>query len=235
MELMSHAAEGGIPSFWKESFESNGVIAAPPHVHVHTYAHEHAHGHGHSHLPPAVGGGVAAGLRGLLVVLALSVHELFEGLAVGLQTTAAHVYYLMGAVAAHKLVLAFCVGLELVAARTRTRLAVLYVVVFAAVSPIGIGVGVALSGDGGASDVEHGVANSLLQGLASGTLLYVVFFEVLQRERAAAAGLGLRQLLAVLAGFALMFGLLIAAGHEHDHGHSHEHSEQLKMLGSTTG
>lgn len=35
---------------------------------------------------------VTTALRGLLIVLALSIHELFEGLAVGLESSASHVW-----------------------------------------------------------------------------------------------------------------------------------------------
>ena len=51
----------------------------------------------------------------------------------------------MGAVACHKFVIAFCIGVELVSMRTRTVLVVLYVATFAIVSPIGIAVGVGVS------------------------------------------------------------------------------------------
>jgi len=40
------------------------------------------------------------------------------------------------------------------------------------------------------------------QGLASGTLLYVVFFEILQDHRT-----GIRQYISILVGFLVMFGL----------------------------
>lgn len=39
-----------------------------------------------------VGDDVTAALRGLLIVLALSIHELFEGLAVGLESSTSHVW-----------------------------------------------------------------------------------------------------------------------------------------------
>lgn len=165
----------------------------------------HSHSHTHVPIPDAVKAdddesSVVSSLRGLLIVLALSVHELFEGLAVGLQPTAAEVYYMMGAVATHKLVLAFCVGVQLVAAKTKTLLIVVYVLTFALVSPIGVSIGLGLG-------VQMNLAvTGTLQGLASGTLLYVVFFEILQRE-----GTGMRQFCATAIGFGLMFGLLITS------------------------
>lgn len=106
----------------------------------------------------------------------------------------------MGAVAAHKLVLAFCVGVELMVTRTKRCLAITYILTFAAVSPIGIGIGILVSGSG-----ESGYSNvtaAILQGLASGTLLYVVFFEILSKDRS-----GLARYTAVLVGFFVMFGL----------------------------
>lgn len=106
----------------------------------------------------------------------------------------------MGAVSAHKLVLAFCVGVELLVTRTKKCLAITYILTFAAVSPIGIGIGILVSGggDGGFSNVTA----AILQGLASGTLLYVVFFEILSKDRS-----GLARYTAVLVGFFVMFGL----------------------------
>lgn len=51
-------------------------------------------GHGHSHLAlsPTTDDTVVATLRGLLIVLALSIHELFEGMAVGLESSAGNVW-----------------------------------------------------------------------------------------------------------------------------------------------
>lgn len=180
---------------------------------------------GHSHLP--LGGAedeVVASLRGLLIVLALSVHELFEGLAVGLESSAQNVWYMFAAVSAHKLVIAFCIGVELIASKTRARLGALYVLTFAAVSPLGIGAGLLLVGGGGATGA--GLCSVALQGLATGTLMYVVFFEVLSGDRS-----GLVQFAGALIGFLVMFGIQLAVPHSHSHDHSpgtdeHDHSHE---------
>ncbi|XP_034834125.1 zinc transporter ZIP1-like [Maniola hyperantus] len=192
-------------------------------------SHSHNHGgHGHSHIPLNQVDSVNSAIRGLLVVLALSIHELFEGLAVGLESSTAHVWYMLGAVAAHKLVIAFCISVELVAIRTKTWLTVVYIVVYAIVSPLGIAIGILLVGGEGAT--AAGVYSVVLQGLASGTLLYVIFFEIWKNDRE-----GILQYIAAVAGFGLMFGLQVLTGHSHshshgggdgdssgDHGHSHD-------------
>jgi zinc transporter 1/2/3 len=148
---------------------------------------------------------VAKSLRGLLAVLALSFHAVFEGLAVGLEKSVGNVWYLFSAIATHKLVIGFCVGVELISTRTRLVLILVYMATFAVVTPIGIGVGIALSNDGEEAGTNT-VATVVLQGMAAGTLLYVVFFEVLQRERANTQS-GIWQLVAIVAGFAIMFAL----------------------------
>lgn len=174
-------------------------LESPNVVNGHAHSHHSEHGHdGHSHL--VMDDNVVISLRGLLIVLALSIHELFEGLAVGLEASAANVWYMFGAVAAHKLVIAFCIGVELVTNKTKTCLTISYVALFAVVSPMGIGIGIALS-ESSTENME--VASVFLQGLASGTLLYVVFFEILNKDKTG----GLRNYFSIVVGFCVMFGL----------------------------
>ncbi|XP_073845444.1 zinc transporter ZIP3-like [Musca autumnalis] len=176
--------------------------------------HDHG-GHGHSHLPIQSSNDnenvVSSSLRGLGIVLALSLHEVFEGLAIGLEDSSSSVWFLFAAVSAHKLVLAFCVGVELIVARTKPVLAAVYTITFAIVSPIGVAIGIAVSHDSSTS--EDSIPSAVLQGIACGTLLYVVFFEILNKNHA-----GFGAFLAMLIGFGLMFGLQnIGEGHDHEH------------------
>lgn len=148
-------------------------------------------------------------VRGLLAVVALSFHAIFEGLAVGLEPSISSVVYLAAAIATHKLVIAFCVGMELYVAGASTRTVLGYLSVFSLVTPLGIGVGLALGHF--KNDSENlGPTPTILQGMAAGTLLYVVFFEVLARERANDKS-GLLQLAAIIVGFMLMLGLQLAS------------------------
>lgn len=142
--------------------------------------------------------------RGFFTVLALSFHAVFEGLAVGLENEVSNVWYLFLAIATHKFVISFCVGVDLISTRTKTVLVMLYLGTFAFVTPLGIGIGIALSNDPTTSGTE--LSTVILQGMAAGTLLYVVFFEVLQRERANEQS-GILKLVAIMAGFGVMFAL----------------------------
>ncbi|XP_020288066.1 protein zntC-like isoform X1 [Pseudomyrmex gracilis] len=184
--------------------------------------HEHHHHHHHQH-------GVMSqntSVQGLLTVLALSFHAIFEGLAVGLEPSISSVVYLAAAIATHKLVISFCVGMELYVAGASTKTTLGYLSIFSMVTPIGIAVGLALGHF--KNDSENlGPTPTILQGMAAGTLLYVVFFEVLARERANEKS-GLLQLVAIIIGFMLMLGLQIATAHSHSHshGHTHNHTEE---------
>lgn len=167
----------------------------------------HNHG-GHSHVDHShvvmdfTDNSTVAIIRGLLIVLALSVHELFEGLSVGLENSSKHVWYMFGAVAAHKFVIAFCIGVELVSSGLKTVIIIIYIFTFAVVSPLGIGIGTALTNG---SESSTAIASVFLQGIASGTLLYVVFFEILQGDKKH----GLKQYFAILGGFTIMFGITL--------------------------
>ncbi|KAJ2942739.1 hypothetical protein O0L34_g14928 [Tuta absoluta] len=201
----------------EELFETvEEELVALGHIHQ---GHSHGHCHGHTHLPfstttTANNHKVISSLKGLLIVLGLSVHEMFEGLAIGLEGSANDVWYMFAAVAAHKFVIAFCIGVELVASNTNEKLSVGYVCLFAIVSPLGIGIGMALIG--GDCPAAEGPLPVFLQGIATGTLLYVVFFEILHSNRN-----GLLQYLAILVGFIVMCGLQLATQHHHSHGHDH--------------
>ncbi|CAB3245917.1 unnamed protein product [Arctia plantaginis] len=136
----------------------------------------HTHkGHCHSAVVKGEDGEQSA-LRGLLIVLALSIHELFEGLAVGLESSVANVWYMFGAVSAHKYIIGFCIGVELVAAGTKRWLSIVYVFTYSFMSALGIAIGILMVGGAGAA--EAGIYSVILQGIACGTLMYVVFFEV---------------------------------------------------------
>lgn len=73
---------------------------------------------------------------------------------------------------------------------------------------LGIGIGMIVTS--GSTLSAETPTTTVLQGMAAGTLIYVVFFEVLHRERTNLAHAGIWQFLAVLVGFLVMFGLINA-------------------------
>ncbi|XP_075387700.1 zinc transporter ZIP2-like [Tenrec ecaudatus] len=140
-------------------------------------------------------------LGALILLLSLSFHSVFEGLAVGLQPTVAATLQLCLAVLAHKGLVVFGVGLRLVQIGTALRWAVFSILALALMSPLGVAIGLAVA-EGG-SEGGQGLAQAVLEGVAAGTFLYVTFLEILPRELASPEA-PLAKWSCVAAGFAFM-------------------------------
>merc|ERR1712013_710507 len=78
---------------------------------------------------------ILTSLRSLMVVLALSIHSVFEGMAIGLEEDQAGVWKLFLAVAIHAAAIVFCIGTEMMASRVKKKMIVMYMVVLSIVTP----------------------------------------------------------------------------------------------------
>ncbi|XP_033750467.1 zinc transporter ZIP1-like [Pecten maximus] len=119
-------------------------------------------------------------LRVLCLLLAVSLHSLLEGLAVGLQRSTMSVLGVSTALLLHKGILSFSLGMNLVQSKLSRPAIIVSVVIFGLSSPVGIGIGIGII-DLWISEVSI-LVQGILQGIACGTFLYVTFFEVLPRE-----------------------------------------------------
>jgi len=146
-------------------------------------------------------------LRRFLVVVALSFHSVFEGLAIGIQQTQRDVWYLFTAVSIHACAILFCIGLELVTSGVRVINLMLYMVTLALVSPLGVAIGILVTVKSSTEGPTQDLAVAVLQGIAGGTILYITFFEVLDREKRKQTGCGVMRLAFVLLGFSVMVAL----------------------------
>ena len=165
-----------------EQIEKKGSTSNSPHVtvtesdgcvHVVHASHHHHH---HSNVQQV------QGLRSLVLLLALSLHSIFEGLALGLQTSAAQVWSLFAAVTLHKAIMAFTMGLQFAENLPKISRVLIFMIFFSFMAPMGVAIGTIVTelaaGEAGSTDV----ASLVLQGLATGTFIYVTFFEVLPKE-----------------------------------------------------
>ncbi|KAH9525514.1 hypothetical protein Btru_001600 [Bulinus truncatus] len=119
------------------------------------------------------------GIRAYLLLVALSFHTVFDGLAVGLQKEASEIWQIFAAIALHKTIIAFCLGLEVFKSQLhRPWRAFIWLCFFAMMSPIGIGIGILLT-SGKIYEQARMLSSSILQGFASGIFLYVTFLELL--------------------------------------------------------
>jgi len=70
------------------------------------------HGHSHDEIEVPIEESIQATARGFLIVFALSIHDLFEGIALGVNTSATSTFFLLAAFASHKWVISGTVGLN---------------------------------------------------------------------------------------------------------------------------
>jgi len=182
---------------------------------------------------------VVTSLRSFLMVLALSIHSIFEGMAIGLEETQTGVWKLFLAVSIHATAILFCIGTEMIAINTTRCRIVMYMVVLSVVTPIGVLIGIIVTIHMDQASGEQILIIGVLQGLAGGTLLYITFFEVLARDKLSKYGMsGLLGALAVMLGFMVMAGMEAGhgghshgghAGHSGHAGHAHVHHDQAKL------
>lgn len=155
---------------------------------------------------PQAGGASSApsALRASVLVFSLALHSVFEGLAVGLQRDQARAMELCLALVLHKGILAVSLSLRLLQSHLRAQVVAGCGILFSCMTPLGIGLGTALAESAGPL---HQLAQSVLEGMAAGTFLYITFLEILPQELATSEQRILKVIL-LLAGFALLTGLL---------------------------
>ena len=141
------------------------------------------------------------GAGSLLLLLALSVHTIFEGLALGLLENSAQIWQLTFAIALHKSVIVFSLGLRIAEEIDSVCRGVCFIVGFSLVCPVGAGIGTLIS-ETSANSFSMQVISTVLQGIATGTFLQVTFFEVLYKEIGERCSL--IKVFATLVGFLLM-------------------------------
>jgi zinc transporter 1/2/3 len=115
-------------------------------------------------------------LSGFIMLLALSIHGLFECLALGIQNNSKNTLFLFIALMIHKWAEAFSLGIFFVQAKLAKKNYYLLIIFFAIIGPIGVLLGIILSK----------TANEFIEGvflcISTGTFLYVACSEVIVEE-----------------------------------------------------
>ncbi|XP_035607104.1 zinc transporter ZIP1-like isoform X2 [Oncorhynchus keta] len=131
--------------------------------------------------------------------LSLVGQRVFEGLAVGLQEDSQEVLEICVALLLHKSIISFSLALKLAQGKLRQSAVVGCLLLFALMSPLGIAVTKTKSSP------QHQLASSTLEGLASGTFMYITFMEILLHELSSPQN---PKVAMILTGFAVVTGVL---------------------------
>ena len=119
-------------------------------------------------------------VRAVILLAALSFHMVFDGLALGLMDEDNKVWTLLLALCVHKVLVFLSIGLETFELLKSLRKSVFLLLCFAFISPLGIIIGVAVTSS--EDQLTQSAAAAILQSIATGTFIYVTFFEILHRE-----------------------------------------------------
>lgn len=147
-------------------------------------------------------------LRVYILVLALSLHSVFEGIALGLITDIERLAQIAGAIVIHKSIIAFSLSISMVQHEMRTRTIVKSAILFSIMGPIGVGIGMAVLHN--STQVSSSLSSGILQGIANGTFLFVTFFEIFLRELEA-IGHRLLKVFFMIIGYTIVTGLVYYA------------------------
>ncbi|XP_072040684.1 zinc transporter ZIP1-like [Amphiura filiformis] len=125
--------------------------------------------------------------RATMLLISLSLHSIFEGLALGLQLEKNGLTDIFIAISLHKGIEAFTIAVGFAQISATLTLKYISTIFFAFMSPIGIAIGIpiALSSEndtGDGSSATGTLVNGVLQGLATGTFMFVTFIEILPHE-----------------------------------------------------
>ncbi|GAB1605075.1 zinc transporter ZIP1-like [Argonauta hians] len=175
----------------------------PDDISEESHHHHHQHHHHHHHHDRKISKGHSQSvLRSVLLTVALSLHSIFEGLAIGLAQKQSNILTITSAIILHKCTLSLSLGINLSNSKLAYSSIIKSLLMFSFAAPVGIGIGILIIDlwDSLTSNLIQG----LLQGIACGTFLYITFFEIFPSEFNNNKGRRLCKVLFVLFGFSVV-------------------------------
>lgn len=152
----------------------------------------------------------ASAARAMVFMFALSIHSFLEGAGLGVQDEMGGVVATIIAIFAHKALEAFALGSSIENAHFSKWKSIALVVFFGAMTPAGIGLGLGLA------NTSTAEPSAILLSLASGSFFYISLMELIPTELSQPRG-KVSKMALIMVGYAVMAGILAAAGHNHEH------------------
>ena len=148
----------------------------------------------------------------LLMILAFSCHSVFDGISIGVQTDN-KIWTILIAILSHKLLIAFVLSMQ-VFERCRNGKNAKFILwffssVFAVMSPIGIFIVLLLEKSSNAPD-EGNIVIIILSAISVGTIIYIVFLEIIDKSSSRTHISGFAQWIALVIGFGFMHAVSVS-------------------------
>ena len=158
----------------KPAAESSPATPRPPPARLTSGSHRSQHAEVLIRQPVGV-------LRLSLLYAGVSVHSLFEGVALGVQTDQLRIFHLLFATLFHEALVAFAVGIAVGRQQLSLSRAIKCVLLFSGAVPAGIVLGLLAQL---VPAPAGGAASAVLQSLSTGVLLHVTFLQLIPAELA---------------------------------------------------
>lgn len=133
-------------------------------------------------------------------------HSVIAGLNIGLESSVAGVLYMLGAVGIHQIIIAFCLGMEMILSKKEDDRPILsksmsFIAILTVSSVLGVlgGNMITISGFG----EEGNLACAMMQTIAAGALLYIALLEIMPQQHSRCQQIGLHHFLTVILGFSM--------------------------------
>jgi len=110
-----------------------------------------------------------------ILLIALSVHSIFEGIALGVMNTVKECSILFSAIILHKWAASFALGISFYKSGTEKDLFIRMILIFSSFGPLGIIIGMIFSDAGS-------LIKGIMLSISSGTFIYVAASEVIVEE-----------------------------------------------------
>jgi len=160
----------------------------------------------------------------IVLVIAVGLHSIFEGIVLGVQTDSSGTVSLMIALVCHKPITTLFVGIVMVKEKVPINWFIFLAVITCIAAPVGIGIGILII-ESGAPEIVF----AALSALAAGTFIYIATTEIIAEEfmRSPSASVRWKKFFFLLLGAAIMLTLKIWI--QDNHGDDHHDHDQVNM------
>lgn len=134
---------------------------------------------GHSHCTMPIVAQKDSGIHHFILLLAVSIHSLFEGMTLGLQTEKVKILHLFLAVLIHEALVVFALGVNIAKRNMGFLVSLKYIVMVTGSIPVGILIGLLI---GTTPGLFGSAVSAVLQGIAAGIFIHVTFMEIIPDE-----------------------------------------------------
>ena len=163
------------------SYDSDSIRAGAPLESFRSKSIDHHHHHDLEHVAEHIHGSL---LASVILLFALSIHSIFDGLAIGISSSAHELISISAAVLAHKGFAGYALGSSMVASEMNEGHYFVLVLVFSSCSPVGIFLGIIFEQWSGSDDQTEWkvIGVGMIYAIVAGTFLYIAIVEIGMKE-----------------------------------------------------